>query len=170
MIPTNIARKIFALTIIFTLSVLAAGCMNMNGGARQQGTPMNQQGNGVRQLGQARQPNIADNRIQVADKAAKNITRITGVRQANVLITQRNAYVAAVLDNNEGQLSRKIEDQIAQQVRAIDPNVENVYVSTNPDFVGRINTYVDDVQQGRPIAGFVEQFNEMVQRIFPNAR
>jgi YhcN/YlaJ family sporulation lipoprotein len=168
LIPTKISRKLFALTLIFILSVLAAGCMNNNGGV--QGTQMNQQGNGVRQLGQARQPNNSDDRIQVAEQAANKITGITGVRQANVLITQRNAYVAAVLDNNDGRLTREIEGQIAQQVRAIDPNVRNVYVSTNPDFVGRINTYVNDVQQGRPIAGFVEQFNEMVQRIFPNAR
>ena len=87
-----------------------------------------------------------------------------------MLVTQRKAYVFAVLDDNQGKLTREVEDQIAQQVRATDPNIENVYVSTNPDLADRINTYVDDVQQGRPVAGFVEQFNEMVQRLFPNDR
>ncbi|MCY9666360.1 YhcN/YlaJ family sporulation lipoprotein, partial [Paenibacillus alginolyticus] len=60
--------------------------------------------------------------------------------------------------------------QIAPKVRETDPTIQNVYVSTNPDFIDRINAYVRDVQEGRPVAGFVEEFNEMVQRIFPNAR
>lgn len=112
----------------------------------------------------------AEERIEVADRAAENITNIKGVQQANVLVTRRNAYVAAALDADQQKLTREIEDQIAKQVRAADSDIRNVYVSTNPQFVDRINGYVDDVQQGRPVAGFVEQFNEMVARIFPNAR
>ncbi|KRE47089.1 YhcN/YlaJ family sporulation lipoprotein [Paenibacillus sp. Soil522] len=117
-----------------------------------------------------RDENNVDNRIEVADKAAEKITNVKGVDQANVLITRRNAYVAAALDSNQNQLTKQIEDQIAQQVRAVDPDIQNVYVSTNPEFIDRINGYVNDVGQGRPVAGFVEQFNEMVERIFPNAR
>lgn len=117
-----------------------------------------------------RDQNDVDNRIEVADKAAEKITKVKGVDRANVLITRRNAYVAAVLDSNQNQLTKQIEDQIAQQVRAVDPNIQNVYVSTNPEFIDRINGYVNDVRQGRPVTGFIEQFNEMVERIFPNAR
>lgn len=171
MTKTKHTRNVFALTLVIILSTVAVGCMNMNNddnGVRQQGTQVNRQGNQMQQQGQG-EDNM-DNRIQVADQAADKIVGITGVRQANVLVTQRNAYVSAVLDDNQGKLTREVEDQIAQQVRATDPNIENVFVSTNPDFVDRINTYVDDVQQGRPVAGFVEQFNEMVQRLFPNAR
>ncbi|MDQ6418448.1 YhcN/YlaJ family sporulation lipoprotein [Paenibacillus sp. LHD-117] len=112
----------------------------------------------------------AEDRVEVADRAAENITKLKGVRQANVLVTRRNAYVAAALDDDQKKLTRDIEDQIAKQVRAADSDIQNVYVSTNPQFVDRINGYVDDVQQGRPVAGFVEEFNEMVARIFPNAR
>ena len=86
-----------------------------------------------------------------------------------MLVTKRNAYVAAVL-KNEQQLTRDIEDQIANQVRATDPNIQNVYVSTSPELVDRFNTYVLDVQQGRPVAGFVDQFKEIVARVFPTAK
>ncbi|MDQ0064040.1 YhcN/YlaJ family sporulation lipoprotein [Paenibacillus harenae] len=112
----------------------------------------------------------AEERVEVADRAAENITKLKGIRQANVLVTQRNAYVAAVLDDEQQKLTQDIEDQIANQVRTENSNIRDVFVSTNPQFVDRINQYVDDVQQGRPVAGFVEQFNEMVARIFPNAR
>ncbi|WP_036635512.1 YhcN/YlaJ family sporulation lipoprotein, partial [Paenibacillus alginolyticus] len=48
-----------------------------------------------------------------------------------------------------------------------DPTIQNVYVSTNPDFIDRINAYVRDVQKGRPVAGFVEEFNVMVHSRMP---
>ncbi|HEY0826864.1 MAG TPA: YhcN/YlaJ family sporulation lipoprotein [Bacilli bacterium] len=143
--------------MLLIMALLTVGCTNNNDNQmRQQGTP-NLQGN-------------MDQRILVADQAAVKIVSLNGVQQANVLVTQRNAFVAAVLDDDQDQLSGKIENQIAKQVRATDPKIRNVYVSTNPDFVKRVNRYVDEVQQGRPVAGFVEEFNEMVQRIFPNAR
>ncbi|SFK42955.1 sporulation lipoprotein, YhcN/YlaJ family [Brevibacillus centrosporus] len=111
-----------------------------------------------------------DNRIQIANQAAEKIAKVNGVRQANVLVTQRNAYVAAVVNTNQGKLTPELEGQIAKQVRATDPNIQNVYVSTNPEFVDRINTYVTDVGQGKPVAGFFEEFNTMVQRMFPTPR
>ncbi|WP_373232695.1 YhcN/YlaJ family sporulation lipoprotein [Cohnella sp.] len=163
--------KKISIFVLATLCIFLAGCMNNqdnqnNQGQMRQQTAQNNRGNANQQQNQL---GNADHRIQVADRAAKKITDLNGVRQANVLVTQRTAYVAAMLDNDQ-QLSRQIEDQIAQQVRAVDRNVQNVYVSTNPDFTDRINNYVNDVQQGRPVAGFFEEFNEMVQRIFPNAR
>lgn len=117
-----------------------------------------------------KQKKKTESRIEVADRVASNITKLNGVRTANVLVTQQNAYVAATLDDDPQKLTREIEDEIARQVRAVVPTINNVYVSTNPQFVERINGYVKDVQQGRPVTGFIEEFNEMVARLFPNAR
>ena len=39
-----------------------------------------------------------------------------------------------------------------------------MFTSQQSRFGGPIHTYVLDVQQGRPVAGFVEQFKEMVAR------
>jgi YhcN/YlaJ family sporulation lipoprotein len=80
-----------------------------------------------------------DNRIQIADQAADKIVKLNGVQQANVLVTGKHAYVAVVVNTPEGPISRELEEQIAQQVRATDQNIQNVYVSTNPEFVDRIN-------------------------------
>lgn len=178
---TNTVKK--SIIAIASLMIFATGCttMNPNNQVRQQNVQDNNRGPQMlrnqnnndffgrpqAQRNQNNQNNV-DNRIAVADKAAEKITKVKGVRQANVLVTRRNAYVAAALDS--GQMTQQIEDQIARQVRAVDPNIQNVFVSTNPEFTDRVNGYVTDVQQGRPVAGFVEQFNEMVERIFPNAR
>ncbi len=169
--------KKWFLAVIAALCLLASGCTDNDNNGNNGNNGNNQvqqqarQGHPMRQMtNQANPGTNADNRVEIAQAAAERIDRLPGVRQANVLVTRRNAYVAAVLDGNGRQLNRQTEDRIAREVRAVTPDVRNVYVSTNPDFVDRINTYIDDVQQGRPVAGFVEQFNEMVRRIFPDAR
>ncbi|NEW07419.1 YhcN/YlaJ family sporulation lipoprotein [Paenibacillus sp. SYP-B3998] len=147
-----------ASTLLFT------GCTRDNNKIQQQSTTM--QNRTIPQ--QTAQTAQTDNKIQIAQQAAANILKLNQVQQANVLVTNRNAYVAAVLHQGTG-LSRDVEDQIAKQVRATDPNIQNVYVSTNPDFFGRISTYVNDVRQGKPVSGFFAEFSETVKRIFPNA-
>ncbi|WP_052702733.1 YhcN/YlaJ family sporulation lipoprotein [Paenibacillus beijingensis] len=65
------------------------------------------------------------------------------------------------------ELTDPLKAKISDKVRNSAPNVDNVYVSTNPDFVGRMTNYMNDVRRGRPIQGFAEEFGEMVRQIFP---
>jgi len=65
-------------------------------------------------------------------------------------------------------VSQEIKNKVADKVRSIKPNIRNVYVSANPDFVERMNAYVQDVRNGRPIAGLVNEFNNMIMRVFPS--
>lgn len=156
------------LALLLFISVMLVGCTNGNQ-TQQQGTKTQQAQKQSKQA-QKQPRHNAENRIQIAKQSADRITKLSGIRQAHVLVTKRNAYVAAVVDANQGKLTPELEKQIAQQVRATDPHIQNVYVSTNPEFVDSINRYVTDMQQGRPVAGFFEEFNEMVQRVFPNRR
>jgi len=164
-------KRLWRLAVVALILVMTAACANNR--ARNEMQPL-QERNQARQWQQApNQPNAvpdAEDRIEIAQAAAERIVKLPGVRQANVLVTRNNAYVAAVLDTTGRQLSRELEDQIAREVRKVRPNIRNVYVSSNPEFVDRINAYMLDVQQGRPVAGFAEQLNEMVQRLFPEAR
>jgi spore cortex protein len=93
------------------------------------------------------------------------------VKRAYVIVTDNTAYVAAELENNfEGKLTREVENRIADVVRKTDASIDNVYVSTNPDFINRMNNFVNDIGEGRPIRGLLDEFTETVRRIFPNAR
>jgi spore cortex protein len=115
--------------------------------------------------------NNNENRMEVADEAADKVANLEEVRTANCIVTDQNAYVAVILDNNpKGEVTRDIENKIARAVKSTDPDIQNVYVSTNPDFVDRITDYGDKIQQGRPVQGLFEEFNEMVRRVFPTAR
>ncbi|MDC3413596.1 YhcN/YlaJ family sporulation lipoprotein [Aquibacillus sp. 3ASR75-11] len=120
--------------------------------------------------------NQGNQQYDVSDRAAERITQnVKGVDNAYVLTTENNAYVAAEMDadaqqNNTGQnndVSDKIKSQITDAVKAVDNDIDNVYVSTNPDFVNLTNNYVNDVDNGNPVEGFFQQFGDMVERIFP---
>ncbi|MCS7461965.1 YhcN/YlaJ family sporulation lipoprotein [Paenibacillus doosanensis] len=154
-----------ALSVVL-LAGAAAGCAK-----NQAAQPSPNQGGTARQQTVNQSPTtIQDSRIMVANQAAEKIAQLPGIKSANVLVTQHNAYVAAILkDTTVRQVSQDVENQIAQQVKSSDPNIHNVYVSTNPDFVQRVNTYVADVGAGRPVSGFVNEFAEMVKRVFPTA-
>lgn len=71
------------------------------------------------------------------------------------------------LSTGYDKLTDQIKDDIASEVRRLRPDVNQVYVSANPDFVGRMNAYMQDVKLGHPIQGFVAEFNAMAERIFP---
>jgi YhcN/YlaJ family sporulation lipoprotein len=66
-------------------------------------------------------------------------------------------------------VSPDLQARIAGIVQRMTPQIQNVYVSANPDFVARMTSYMDDVRLGHPIQSFVAEFNAMVERIFPAA-
>ena len=138
-----------------------------------------------------------DTTLEVSQEAADSITELDGVESAYVLVTDETEYAAVVLegnvvddtDNNDGAdtgsdtgtetnnnndpeqvLSPDLEEKIADKVREVHENLQNVYVSLDPDFVDRMKGYVEDINQGEPIQGFFGEFTEAIQRVFPDAR
>lgn len=129
----------------------------------------------------------------MAEDAADKVAELEEVDRATVLVTDNNAYVAVVLNNNDGtgtdnnnndndtttdtnnataedELSKELEDKVAEKVREVNQDIENVYVSLNPEFVERMNDYQTRINEGEPIEGFFEEFGEAVRNVFPDAR
>lgn len=63
-----------------------------------------------------------------------------------------------------------LKGKISKKVKETDNNINNVFVSANPDFVDRMRNYGDRIQNGEPIEGLFEEFGETINRIFPNQR
>jgi len=117
--------------------------------------------------------NVGNNqsKIRIADKAANKVTDLSEVDSANILVTDNNAYVAAKLDpSSRNELTTDIENKISRAVKSVDSDIDNVYVSVNPDFYNRMTSYAGDIRNGRPISGFMDQFSDTIRRVFPNAR
>lgn len=115
--------------------------------------------------------NNNENRMRVADRAAAKIAEIREVDRANVIVTDDNAYVAVNLeDNTNKRISKEVERKITDLVKSTDRDIDNVYISLNPDFYNRTTTYANDIRAGRPIEGFFDEFGELVRRVFPTKR
>ncbi|WP_164545724.1 YhcN/YlaJ family sporulation lipoprotein [Paenibacillus albus] len=69
--------------------------------------------------------------------------------------------------NNTSMVTGDLKSRIASEVKSMAPQINEVYVSANPDFVDRMTGYMNDVRLGHPIQGFIAEFNAMVDRIFP---
>lgn len=142
------------------------------------------------------QMNNNNSKYDVSKEAADRITdEVKDIDRAYVLTTENNAYVAANLDtdgtkrdkentgnnngdnmnnnnngnmNNEGdEVTDDVKQQISKIVKSVDNNIDNVYVSTNPDFLDLTGNYVDQMDNGKPVRGFFDQFGNMVERLFP---
>ncbi|MBM7584095.1 YhcN/YlaJ family sporulation lipoprotein [Bacillus pakistanensis] len=113
-----------------------------------------------------------NNEYDIAEKAADKVTNIKEVERAYVLTTENNAFVAADLKGNDtdNKMTDELEKRIADTVRSTDKNIENVNVSTNPDFIDSMRNYGDRVREGDPIEGLAEELGNMIQRVFPDAR
>ncbi|WP_245347625.1 YhcN/YlaJ family sporulation lipoprotein [Oceanobacillus polygoni] len=123
------------------------------------------------------------NQYDISEEAAERITeKVNGIDRAYVLTTDNNAYVAATLDtdrnmnmnsgtrDNGDELTDEVKEEIGDIVKSVDNGIDNVYVSTNPDFIDLTNNYVDDVNNGQPIEGFFDQMGNMIERLFPQNR
>jgi YhcN/YlaJ family sporulation lipoprotein len=120
------------------------------------------------------QNNVDNNnqtQLEVADKAADRIAKLNEIDTANVIVTNRNAYVAVVLKNGEnGEVTDPLKKKISDQVKATDKDIRNVYVSSDPDFVNRMEDYGNRINEDATRNGLLEEFTETVRRVFPNNR
>ncbi|MFE0561745.1 YhcN/YlaJ family sporulation lipoprotein [Priestia megaterium] len=120
-----------------------------------------------------RNDNVDNNqtRLKVADEAADRIAKLDEVDNANVIVTNRNAYVAVVLKNEaNGEVTDPLKEKISDQVRATDRDIRNVYVSSDPDFVNRMEGYGNRINEDATRNGLFEDFTETVRRVFANTR
>lgn len=69
-------------------------------------------------------------------------------------------------DTNYKEVSNRLEQKIADQVRAADKKIHNVYVSYDNDFYTQMNTYTNDIQNGRNRNGIWDDFTDTVGRFF----
>lgn len=81
--------------------------------------------------------------------------------------TRNNNSNILTTRTRDAEVTADLKERIAAEVKKMAPQIDNVYVSANPDFVGRMASYMEDVRLGHPIQGFVAEFNALVERIFP---
>ncbi|MDF2837799.1 MAG: hypothetical protein K0Q63_3439 [Paenibacillus sp.] len=71
------------------------------------------------------------------------------------------------LATGQHKLTDETTSQIIDALKAMRPEIEYVYVSADPEFVGRMNAYLNDAKQGYPVQHYIMEFNGMAERLFP---
>lgn len=70
-------------------------------------------------------------------------------------------------DDNGDKLTDETKQKISDIVKSVDGDIDNVYVSTNPDFLDLVTNYADQADNGEPIEGLFDQMGNMIERVFP---
>ncbi len=65
------------------------------------------------------------------------------------------------------QTNGSLQQQAAAVIQSMAPQIERVYVSKDPEFFGRMSGYTAEASSGKPIQGYIAEFNAMVERLFP---
>ncbi len=60
-----------------------------------------------------------------------------------------------------------IKTEVEKKAKEADDRITRVVVTADPDMVSRIQDIFKDIGNGKPISGFTEELNEMVNRIAP---
>ncbi|MHA6483229.1 YhcN/YlaJ family sporulation lipoprotein [Paenibacillus sp. strain BS8-2] len=71
------------------------------------------------------------------------------------------------LSTGQHMLTDEVNGQVIETLKALRPSIELVYVSADPEFVGRMGAYLNDSKQGYPVQHYIMEFNGMVERLFP---
>ncbi|MGA8941880.1 MAG: YhcN/YlaJ family sporulation lipoprotein [Thermoactinomyces sp.] len=110
--------------------------------------------------------------VRASRKVAQQVANLPEINTAAAIVMNRNAYVAVTLKakRGDGKVTEQLKDKVSKRAKAADPTLRNVYVSANPDFVKQINNYVNDLQNGRPVSGFIKNLNDILRRTFPEAK
>jgi YhcN/YlaJ family sporulation lipoprotein len=101
-------------------------------------------------------------------KISDRIEDLKEVETAACIITGNTALVGIQFDEQyKGTKTDAIKEKVEKAAKAADARVNNVVVTAEPDTLSRIQSILRDVGQGRPISGFTEEINELINRVQP---
>jgi hypothetical protein len=91
----------------------------------------------------------------------KNNAGVTGIGGPG-----NNSRTTGLRGNNYSEFSSPLEKKIADRVRAVEKNIDTVYVSINPDFYNQMTTYSNNIRNGQNRDGLLNDFSNTVRRFF----
>lgn len=136
------------------------GTDNTSGAPETPGANNTRPNNTTNQIG----TNVQDRAEKIADVAADQ----KEVESASCLITGDTAMVGLQFNKQyKGELTDDIKEQVDEKVREADTRIKRVVVTADPDLVSRIEEMFEDIGNGKPLSGFADEINEMINRINP---
>lgn len=168
----RINRVLIALGI--ALIMLVGGCGNPESKPVPDRTPSTNQTD--------RQGMTASERRVLADKLSRTAESVEGVNTATVVMsdiavakdtgsgasnnTMTNGLIVMVGVNIQEQASEeKVKKEIRSKLKAVDKNISQVLVTSDPELVKRINDVAAGIIQGKPIQDFDTDIKEIGKKL-----
>lgn len=129
--------------------------------------------------------------LYISEHAGNEVSKVNGIASSFVVLVNNDAYVAVVTDNTatgiyskgtmddhdetnelydattgKEPLSAKALQNVALTVREVHPEVQQVYISSNRDFVNGITKLMRQYWLGNLMQEYEEYFNALVRNAF----
>lgn len=106
---------------------------------------------------------------QRAEKIADAVTHeIPQVKDSRVVISEHMAYVSVEIDKTaDSSESMQLKDEISRVAKTADPAIDTVYVMEDADTFTRMKEIGQDIADGKPVSGFLEELENMFVRVTP---
>ena len=139
----------------------------MNGTTNMNGT--NSTDNATR-MGTSTSTTGSNSLHQRAEKIADAVVDdIDAVKDARVIISDKMAYVSVSITETAGaDTAKTLKEEVGQVVKKTDTAIEDVYVMEDADTFTRMKEMVDDIADGKPVSGFIEELDNMFTRVVPS--
>ncbi|UKS25203.1 hypothetical protein LOZ80_26915 [Paenibacillus sp. HWE-109] len=86
---------------------------------------------------------------------------------SNELNNGYNNYETAV---HHDLLSHRFKQAMAEKIRLLQPNIMDVYISANRDFLNQMNSFAQESWKGNSLMPLLPTFNQTVTRVFGTAQ
>lgn len=117
----------------------------------------------------ATNPNQAYPR-HIADKVVNEANKVQGVRGSAAVVSGKNVYLGLDLNANlEKSKSAQVEKNVLNRVKKLVPGY-TVTVTSDVDIVTRIKRVSQGIAQGKTIASFNKELQEISNRLKPRSK
>lgn len=102
---------------------------------------------------------------QKTDDIKRQLMKLNGVDNANVIVVGNTALVGCKLKNGTAN-STAVRNSITNKIKEMDKTITNVTISESPNIMNRINMLGTDIGN-KPAGTFMDEFNKLLKGVAP---
>ncbi|NLT96119.1 MAG: YhcN/YlaJ family sporulation lipoprotein [Clostridia bacterium] len=161
-------KKVLALVLILGLILsLAISCT-----PQQRPAPNNDRTEKRQvEINDRERDNLTENNNQKkASQLAERITdQIQGINAATVILANGVAYVGIDLNADySGNKADDVKKETARLVKEYDADIDKVFITEDADTFTRMREIARDIENGKPLTGFLDELHNMFRRVTPS--
>jgi len=114
-----------------------------------------------------------NDQLEMDGALASQLEALPDVKKAYVIRAGQRAYVGIQENRRHGamtdisEIRPALKDRIVSQLKSSSPNLREVYITSNPEYMTRMEAYRNAASSGHPAKEFLAEFNALAARIFP---